>query len=161
MSVRLQRLLYDLDDSCKVRSIYLDPPTFGVSWLDYPTRPAGLGFQTGHPDRRVLVDRLFQCFFGTTGCPARLHWAYWAIWQTTADSDWAQTTLTFSMPCPPDAQMLGRANCTGHAWPVSPLARVVPGIGLLFQAFAAPHFFRISVTHARRAWFNPCLPCLV
>ena len=26
----------------------------GVSWLDYPTLP--IGFQTGHPDRRVLVE---------------------------------------------------------------------------------------------------------
>ena len=29
------------------------PSVFGVSWLDYPTLP--IGFQTGHPDRRVLV----------------------------------------------------------------------------------------------------------
>ena len=32
---------------------YLDPPV-GVSWLDYPTR-SPKRFQTGHPDRRVLV----------------------------------------------------------------------------------------------------------
>ena len=31
---------------------YQDPPV-GVSWLDYPTLP--IEFQTGHPDRRVLV----------------------------------------------------------------------------------------------------------
>ena len=36
----------------KNKIIYLDPPV-GVSWLDYPTLP--IGFQTGHPDRRVLV----------------------------------------------------------------------------------------------------------
>ena len=32
--------------------MYLDPPV-GVSWLDYTTLP--IGFQTGHPDWRVLV----------------------------------------------------------------------------------------------------------
>ena len=29
---------------------YLDPPFVGVSWLDYPTLPTGIGFQTGHPE---------------------------------------------------------------------------------------------------------------
>ena len=40
--------------------LYQDPPTLGVSWLNYPTLRAYIGFQTGHPS---VSGRTNDAFF--------------------------------------------------------------------------------------------------